>query len=254
MSNKKAKAKITSFLVLGTEPADYDVSLKVHVDCRHCELCGSALDYSFDLVHKNDATKNIRIGSDCVDNFMEVNFPLRREIIKRTIKELVEKTKSKIFMEKNPNILQIAQDLKNYFYNTLKKQATEEKLYPTYCDLMSSIFFENVAKDIKSIVRKNYLSAPRTEKIKKLHKVIQTDKILKLIREQDKFSTQTISDRITKDKNFYNLYFNIKDQMPNPYKETKEMVLKKKALNIFGQQYFLKTHAKTTIEAIKGIY
>lgn len=250
--NKKLKSKVTSFLALGTNPQDYSVRLHVCTKISHCQLCGSALDYSFPLIHASstpeDNSKDLYVGCDCVENFMEAHFPVKKEEVKRKMKELVEKTKSSLFLEENPTIKQIAKDIRNYFWTTLRAEAYKEQLMSEYHSLLRSYFLAEITKDMNSIHRKSYLSKPKTEKILKLNELIKTNKFVEILKENAETRKKTIADLMDVDKSFYDVYL-------SRYVIAKESVAKRVALNVFEKQKFFKDNKiKNNFEIIEGIY
>lgn len=255
--DKKLKAKITSFEVLGTYPKDYTVGLKVFTNKQHCELCGAALVYSFDLLHNSEnPEKHIRIGADCVENFMEAHFPLVKRDILKKIKDAIGKQKSNDFLAKNPDIMNITKDLREYFFKNLRTLAHQEKFTSVFYNFSTSMFLKTVNSDIKSIERKKYLSEPKTKKIRKLHKMVMSGKFTKFLKEQNEVQGQTIADRIEKESEFYEMYIEKKTTGPVAYSAlpTRESILGHRAMDIFTQQFYWKAYVNKKVEVIKGVY
>lgn len=257
--NKKLKSKVTSFMALGTRPEEYTVGFTVHHSVSHCELCGSALEYSFPLVHKSstdeDKTKNLLVGSDCIDNFMEAYFPQRREEIKRRLKQLVDKTKSQIFLEENPEIKAQAREFMNYVQSTLRAEAKAENLYNEWVSLYRSEFFKEFAKNCREIIRKEYLTKPKTQKFKEVYALIKTDMFMNLLRENKLVHERKIKEVMEEESEFYSIYMN-----RNFYSEiNKEQFLNRPALtNIEKQNYLVITREKKkklalVVEVLKGV-
>lgn len=253
--DKKLKSKVTSFQVLGTNPIDYSLVLQApNTDMTHCQLCGSALDYSFRLSHKDSTeenkSKDLLIGSDCVENFMEAYFPLKKEIIRSKMKDLIESTKSSLFLENNKDIEKTVIFIRNYISSDLRKESLEKNFMTEYYSLLRSDFYTNISKDIKSVTRKKYLSKPKTEKIKKLYKMIKKTGLFFLLEECRKDWSFKIKDVKEKDIDFYNIYLKYYSLYDS------SLVLERQALNNFQKQNFLNKikNKEHKIEIIKGIY
>jgi len=261
--NKKLRSKMTTFQTLNTNPMDYtvlytkaEVLLRKRVD--HCELCGAALDYAFPLVHKDSTKvndkKDLMIGSDCVNNFMETYFPLKKDFIKQKIEEVVTETRISRFLSDNPKALSSAQELWTYLTQTLAQSCRDKELYQEYRSFLNSEFFHQIKTDIRTLNNKKYLSKPKTLKLMKLHKMIKSNGFLSLIKEIQKAHAETIEEAMKKDPEFYNVYI---ERNFRAYRQSStNNFLFRPAFSKFEKQNFLvRNKIKTLkIEIVKGVF
>lgn len=88
------QAMTNTFMRLKTRPEEYTpVYQKSNFNqVTHCDLCGAALTYSFDLVHAEDLDFkrgwSLKVGADCIYNFCQIYFPTIAEQILKTIENL----------------------------------------------------------------------------------------------------------------------------------------------------------------------
>jgi hypothetical protein len=165
------QAMSKTFLRLKTRPDEYTPQLtKCYFDeVTHCELCGAALTYSFNLVHAHDVEftrkLSLRVGADCIYNFCEAYMPGSAEQILYTIQEAMSDSKVNKFKKDNPNIFTLNDEIKktlsalraSHGYSVQKLQAV--------------IRFAELTREL---TRQEYLSKPKVLYIESLGKLLKS--------------------------------------------------------------------------------
>jgi hypothetical protein len=248
----KLKSKVTSFMTLGTNPEDYSINTtQCFTNASHCDLCGSALKYSAQLIHKTsspeNSSKNLLVGFDCLDNYCETYLPLRKEQVKAKMSSLLEGTRTSHFLNENPKILATAVQVETYFNKTLFDIARENDLINSYWHFVRSNVCSNIRKDAKEVRRKNYLSQPRTDKLNLVRKLMDTDEFLNILKGISETRTKKIQDVIDEDPAFYSLLLEKRSHMN---RETAN------AYTIFEKQAFIKINGPKEMNfiVIPGVY
>lgn len=200
------QAMTKTFLRLKTRPEEYTPQIKhcQYNEVTHCDLCGAALIYSFNLIHAEDLDfskkLSLKVGADCIYNFCQIYMPSSAEQILHTIEESLATSKISKFKNENPEIFNQVKEIKNQI-----KILQSEYGY-TFTSLSA---FKNFTVWSRELNRSLYLSKPKVEKIENLFAYIHSDTFKELLTNHKTKPQITINEYLNtnpKDKKFYDLY------------------------------------------------
>lgn len=197
------QAMTNTFMRLKTRPEEYTpIYQKSNFNqVTHCDLCGAALTYSFDLVHAEDLefTKgwSLKVGADCIYNFCQIYFPTIAEQILKTIEKSVLTSKIGKFNHDNPNLKENIQVLKDLL-NDYKKQ------YGYSFTKLKTI--EGCVKAMNELHRQEYISKPKIELINSTYNWLKEEKTIKLLSDHKEFKKQPLSECSKKYLKFHETY------------------------------------------------
>ena len=202
------QAMTNTFLRLNTRPEEYTPHYQhaSYSEVTHCDLCGAALTYSFNLIHAEDPYFekgwSLKVGSDCIYNFCEIYFPgICDQILQALDKALITSKLGK-FKHENTEIFNQSKHLKETISNL-------SKIYGSAFTRLNEV--ENFYKNHKELTRTLYLSKPKVDQIFSLAETVASSEFLTLLDEHQKMSKDKV---LTKDylklnpkyKKFNNLY------------------------------------------------
>lgn len=197
------QAMTNTFMRLKTRPEEYTpVYQKSNFNqVTHCDLCGAALTYSFDLVHAEDLDFkrgwSLKVGADCIYNFCQIYFPTIAEQILKTIEKSVLTSKIGKFNHDNPDLKEKVKSLKDLL-NDYKKQ------YGYSFTKLQRI--EGCVKAMNELNRQEYISKPKIELISSTLTWLKEENTIKLLLDHKEFKKQPLSECSKKYLKFHTIY------------------------------------------------
>lgn len=198
------QAMSKTFLRLKTRPEEYTPHLtKCYFDeVTHCELCGAALTYSFNLMHAEDGDfskkMSLRVGADCIYNFCEAYMPGSAEQILYTIQEAMSDSKTNKFKKDNPGIFTLNDEIKKTL-STLRGSHGY-----SIQRLQAVIRFPELTREL---TRQQYLSKPKVLYIESLGKLLKSADFQKILLDHKSHKPQLITGYLkTAEKNEKKFY------------------------------------------------
>lgn len=199
------QAMTKTFLRIKTRPEEYTpiVNQCFFNEITHCELCGAALTYSFNLIHAEDLNftnkLSLKVGADCIYNFCQIYMPSSAAQILHTIEQSLATSKISKFKTDNPLIFSKNEEI--------KKQIKNLQLNYGY-SFLSLNSIKEFQKLNRELVRNLYLSKPKVKKIENLHQEVFSEKFSKMLNDHKNKPLTKISETklSKKEKHFYELY------------------------------------------------
>lgn len=172
------QAMSKTFLRLKTRPEEYTPDLKkcYFDEVTHCELCGAALTYSFNLMHCEDGDfsrkLSLRVGADCIYNFCEAYMPGSAEQILYTIQEAMADSKVNKFKRDNPNVFALNDEIK-------KTLSTLRSTHGYSVQRLQAVMrFPELNREL---TRQQYLSKPKVLYIESLGKMLKSKEFQEIL-------------------------------------------------------------------------
>lgn len=170
----------------------------------HCDLCGAALTYSFDLIHAEDSDfkkgYSLKVGADCIYNFCEIYFPSIAEQILKTIEKSLETSKIGKFNFDNPSIKETSLE-----FRALVKKYQQEYGY----SFAKLVRIDESLKAVNELIRKEYISKPRIELIKTSLAELKNPKFIKILADHKSHVKKDVDINSKYYKNFHIQYVSL---------------------------------------------
>ena len=179
----RTKSKENKFIKLGTKPDQYEPNhRRMIVSRRHCELCGQAITYCFFLKHKDDESKSLFVGSDCIINYIRAYVPNIMELMiqkmEMEMEALIDEHKAKVFADSYPNFKATMSELYVFVRKNLPRELRyRDRAFPLIDDLASAE---------RDFGKKKYVSETTADELTSWWKKISSGEFLELIDEHHK--------------------------------------------------------------------
>jgi hypothetical protein len=197
------QAMSKTFLRLKTRPDEYTPEVKqcYFDEVTHCELCGAALTYSFNLIHAEDRDfsrkLSLKVGADCIYNFCEAYMPGSAEQILYTIQEAMSNSKINKFKRDHPEIFKLTE--------AVQQQLRQLRGIHGYSlqKLQAVIRFPELSREL---TRQQYLSKPKVLYIESLARLLKSPEFQQKLQDHANHQPVALKEYLKtkpQDKNFY---------------------------------------------------
>lgn len=197
------QAMSKTFLRIKTRPEEYTPHLKkcYFDEVTHCELCGAALTYSFNLVHADDGDfskkLSLKVGADCIYNFCEAYMPGSAEQILYTIQEAMADSKVNKFKKDNPEIFKIKDEIATQLRSLKASHGYSVQ------KLQAVIRFPELSREL---TRQQYLSKPKVLYLEKLNQLLKSKDFQGLLTAHTNHKSEPITEYLKINKSARSFY------------------------------------------------